>query len=246
MRKRDKLARSVPDLIKKLTKDLEDYEGPVWFRGQSKKDWPLLPSIARENNGLSEMDWIKKFKQNATMLLSPPPNESIDWLFIMQHHGIPTRLLDWTESPLIAIYFAVYKNDDVDGALWALLPVELNKKSNVAPDYFSEIPSFEEDEVMKNYKPDSFIRETRSKLLPAAIIAPRNNPRMQSQLSVFTINHRDNTSIERIGDKQHIWRYVIPNENKNIIKKELKLIGISKFQLFPELQSIGEMIKGED
>ena len=78
-----------------------------------------------------------------------------------------------------------------------------------------------------------------------AAIATRNNPRMQAQLGVFTISHRDKTPIEEIGNKKHVWKYHIPKTKKSIIQKELALLGITKFQLFPELASIGEIIKKE-
>ena len=240
MRVRDKTFKSIPALVSKLLIDLRDCEGPVWFRGQANKEWKLLPSIARVENKLSEMTLIKRFKQNAMMLVSPRPNNSIEWLFIMRHHGVPTRLLDWAESALMAAYFAVYEKPEEDGCLWALLPTKLNKLAKM-----DDIPSFEENMEIMSYDPDSFSRETISTLLPLAIIAPRNNPRMQAQLSVYTINHRDNTPIEELGDRKHIWRYIVTKDCKNAMMKELELIGIGKFQLFPELQSIGDILKGE-
>lgn len=240
MRFRDKTFKSVSELIRKVTQDVANCEGPVWFRGHGNTEWKLIPFIARSGQPYSEMNLIKRFKQNAMMLVSPRPTESIEWLFIMRHHGVPTRLLDWSESPLIGAYFAVYEEPENDGVLWALLPKELNKQANI-----DDIPSFEEDEVLRSYDPDFFIRETTSRLLPLAVIAPRNNTRMQAQLSVFTINHRDNTPIEEIGNKKHIWRYIVPKEYKAIVSRELELIGVGRFQLFPELQSIGEILRGE-
>lgn len=62
---------------------------------------------------------------------------------------------------------------------------------------------------------------------------------------MFTIDHRDKTPIENIEDKKHVWRYIIPNKYKKTIKEELQLIGVSKFQLFPELSSIGDSLKGK-
>lgn len=240
MRFRDKTFKSVSELIKKVTKDVASCEGPVWFRGHGSIEWKLIPYIARSSQSYSEMNLIKRFKQNAMMLVSPRPTELFEWLFIMRHHGVPTRLLDWSESPLIGAYFAVCEESDKDGSLWALLPKELNREASV-----DDIPSFEEDEVLRSYDPDFFIRETTSRLLPLAIIAPRNSTRMQAQLSVFTVNHRDNTPIEEIGNNRHIWRYIIPKEYKPIVIKELELIGVGRFQLFPELQSIGEILRGE-
>lgn len=244
MRMRDKKIRSLTELIKHLKKDTTDYDGPVWYRGQSNKEWRLIATFARPGHTSSEQNLIKKFKQNATLLLNPRPSKDIEWLFIMQHHGVKTRLLDWTESPLTALYFAVRKKSKHDGVLWVLLPVDLNKCSNVRPDFPKDIPSFE-DEALKNYSPESFAGEKTSKLYPLAAIAPRNNSRMQAQLSVFTISHRDDTPIEDIGEKKHAWRYIIPKEHKEQLKAELKLLEISKFQLFPELSSIAEMLHGE-
>jgi hypothetical protein len=246
LRKEDKLIRSITDLLTNLQSDTSDYDGPIWFRGHSISEWKLLSSLQRIENPPSETNIIKKFKQSATMLLSPRPSNLLEWLFIMRHHNVPTRLLDWSESPLIATYFAVNENLEYDGALWMLLPVELNRSSNIEPDYKSYIPDFDIDQVLKSYTPENFAGETRSKLFPVAFIAPRNNSRMQSQLSVFTINHRDNTAIEEIEDGNHIWRYTISKEYKNKIKKEIKLIGISRFHLFPELESIGHTIKEEE
>ncbi len=241
MKYKDRTIRSVPDLIKSLKTDIDNLTLPVWFRGQSKVKWELLPSIARSPN-LSENHLLKKFKQNATLLLNPLPASDFHWLFVMQHYGMPTRLLDWSESPLVALYFAINENTNQDGVLWILLPVDLNKSSNIKPDYPNYIPSFE-DNALKTYTPESVAGEQTSTLFPIAAIAPRNTQRMQSQQGTFTISHRDKTPIEAIGDKKHIWRYIIPKSNKKVIKEELNLLGISEFQLFPELPSIWKMLK---
>ncbi len=247
MRKQQKNINSLADLLKHLKKDTADYHGQIWFRGQNVSSWKLQPSFLRKDKNVSEFTLITRFKQNASLLIDRTPNTYFDWLFQMQHHGVPTRLLDWTESALTALYFAVDndQNKTQDGALWILLPTELNKYSKIDSDEDDFIPSFDNSDVLGAYEPLAFNREKVTKLLPLAAIATRNNPRMQAQLGVFTISHRDKTPIEEIGSKKHIWKYIIPKLKKKIIKQELALLGISKFQLFPELSSIGEIIKNE-
>lgn len=87
-----------------------------WFRGQSKSSWRLEPSLARSPTWLSkEAALIKRFRQNATAMIQARPADDWEWLFLMQHHGLPTRLLDWSENPLVALYFATGEHRE-DGA----------------------------------------------------------------------------------------------------------------------------------
>jgi hypothetical protein len=162
----------------------------------------------------------------------------------MQHHGLSTRLLDWSENPLVGLYFAVEKDAAEDSILWVLLPTVLNAKAGIRPAYEHEIPSFE-DEELKNYLPSTIAREIRSKLNPVAAIAPRNSARMQAQQGVFTITHRENVYIDEVGDpatRDHIWRYVIPADAKHEIREDLRRLGITRFSVFPELSSIAAIV----
>lgn len=238
---------SVPELIDALETDHKDYEGAVWFRGQARSDWSLSPGYARLSNPPSEGTLLKRFKQSAAMLLERDPKDSFDWLFLMQHYGLPTRLLDWSESPLVALYFAV--DGDAagaldDAALWCLRPSELNKQANIQDSneaFF--IPSFDDEELI-NYSLESLSNgPKRTRLLPIATIATRNNTRIQAQLGVFTIHHLDNIGIEAIGDGEHVIKYTIPSDSRMKIQKQLRLLGYSKFTMFPELASIGDNIK---
>ncbi|WP_321389275.1 FRG domain-containing protein [uncultured Desulfuromusa sp.] len=236
--------KSVRDLIKHLRTDISDNKRPTWFRGHAEVNWNLLSSYSRLINPPSENTLLKKFKQNAAMLIDHRTENSFDWLFLMQHYGVPTRLLDWSESPLAALYFAVDTEKDSDGALWSLDPVKLNKNAGINSKENCYLPSFDDEELI-NYSPESFKGEETTELLPVATIATRNNPRIQAQLGVFTISHRDKTPIDKIGKKDHIRKYLIPKESKADIQEELTLCGITKFQLFPELSSIGDNIEKE-
>ncbi|MCB2379226.1 FRG domain-containing protein [Hymenobacter sp. BT635] len=232
---------SVSDLITQLKDHISDFEGPIWFRGQSISEWSLQPRLMRISSRPPETHYFNRFKQDASLILQSRPGSEFEWLFLMQHYGVPTRLLDWSESALVALYFAINKEPEHEGALWVLQPTVLNQKNRYKPEFEFEIPSFE-DEILINYLPSTIARESKSSLLPMAAIAPRNSARMQAQQGVFTISHRENILIENAGDTvDHIWKYRIPSTRKGDLLKELKLLGTNKFQLFPELDSLSEI-----
>lgn len=246
MRFEDVKIASLNDLIRSIYNNVKIGE-PVWYRGQANKSWKLLPSLIRidpDDKKNLEMDLIKKFKQDATLLINRTIQRNYQWLFIMRHYDIPTRLLDWTESPLIAAYFAV-QNPGEEGVIWALSPISLNKQEGRELKDSEKLPAFDEDSEMVVYEPESYNQDRSSKSLPIAFIAPRNTERMKAQSSTFVIYHRDTRPLEEIGDKMHIWRYIIPKENKERIKKELELVRINKFQIFPELEVLGKTLKDE-
>lgn len=241
---KQKIIENVQSLIQALQEDQAEYKGSVWYRGQSRHDWKLLPGYLRLNGGVSESTLMKRFRQSASMLLDRDPKDSFDWLFLMQHYGLPTRLLDWSESPLVALYFAIdesEKHKEHDAAVWCLRPSELNKNANIFADEEFFIPSFE-DEELKNYSIERLSQERRVKQLPVATIATRNNARIQAQLGVFTIHHLDDRPIEAIGDQSHVVKYTIPAASRTNMLEQLRLLGVSKFSMFPELASIGANI----
>ncbi len=238
---------SIAELLKALEENNNEYNGTVWYRGHANSDWKLVPGHYRQRISASESSLKAKFKQNASMLIDTSPNSSFDWLFLMQHYGVPTRLLDWSENPLVALYFALEKgaSEESNAALWCLRPCELNKAARINdPSEEFYIPSFE-DEVLKNYSMEQLSQNTNLQLLPVATIATRNNVRIQAQLGVFTIHHHDKVAIENIGTGSHIIKYIIPGSYKKDLIKQLKLLGVTKFQLFPELSSIGDIMKEE-
>ena len=78
---------------------------------------------------------------------------------------------------------------------------------------------------------------------PLATIATRNNSRIQAQLGVFTIHHLDKKPLDEFCSNQEIIKYRIPKDSKSVLRKELDLLSVNKFSLFPELSSIGEILK---
>lgn len=222
---------------------------PLWFRGSTSRRHDLVPSLGRTPFTLAqELDLIKAFKQNAMQFVANRPQSEWEWLFMARHHGVPTRLLDWTESPLIGLYFATHsvgppsdvaRNDSKDGALWLLLPVDLNRQASIRLAGKRELPIFEDDDQhLRNYLPSSLASEHTSRLIPVAGIAVRHSKRMQAQHSVFTVTHRDQSAIESVGDSKHIGRYIVPAASKLRIRRQLEALRIDRLSVFPELDNV--------
>lgn len=112
---------------------IEDLASAGWaFRGQSDAKWPLESSLTRylKQFGAPPEQWLAReskilrtFKRKAHLLISrtPEDRDTLEWFALMQHHGAPTRLLDFTWSPYVAAFFALERATE-DAAIWAILP----------------------------------------------------------------------------------------------------------------------------
>lgn len=245
MKYEEQEVNSVSDLLTNLSEQVPEGE-PVWYRGQGDASWELTCSLERFGGLEKELPLIKRFKQNALPLMSSRPESEWEWLFVMQHHGLPTRLLDWTESALVALYFAINgsgtKHDDVDGCLWGLLPLALNRFA-IPGDTTTDIPGLGDDEHLNDYLP-SRMEAQRLPHKPLAAIALRNNARIQMQQGVFTVFHKDLSALNSVEGNDYLWKLKIPQAAKPSLRKELKLLNVSELSLFPELSNVSEHAKG--
>ena len=230
--------------IPRLLKDKAPPDKQVWFRGQSDSSWSLIPSIARNSRHIpAEIALIKRFKQNASPHLIHRPATEWEWLFLMQHHRLPTRLLDWTESPLTALFFVVRRDKAEDGTLWCLDPIALNVNANINFPFGLEIPAFDQDSILDNYLPTTISQETTSNLPPVAAIATRSSPRIIAQMGTFTINHRSFPPLDQVGNGDHMWRLRIPSDCRGLIRRELATLRYTNLTLFPELDNVAKEAK---
>ena len=148
-----------------------------------------------------------------------------------------TRLLDWTESPLVALYFAVEKisRDKDVGVVWCLDPLALNTHAGLESRiYFGGI-----DPELDAYLPASVkAAPTRNENQPVALIAHRSFQRLIAQQGVFTIMHRSKISLEEIDKGRLLARVRIPAKAKARIRTSLAALGVDRLSLYPELQSV--------
>ena len=245
MRYEDKEIVSIASLIEKLDAQRK-YGELLWFRGQSDFSWPVIPSIARKGKDPIGREWAlhKRFRQNAGRLASDKPATDWEWYLLMQHFGVPTRLLDWTESPLTALYFAVEDQKSIkkDASVWVISPTAFNEILGFAASVRNDLPCIGLDTELDGYRIDQ-VRKSKTTLSPIAAIAPRQSARMAAQHSVFVAYHGDFVPLDDMKDTSFAWKYKIPSTSKQKILKELSALSVTRLSLFPELPNAAEFAK---
>ncbi len=238
-----------------------------WFRGHSGIYNELTPSVFRDNYmGLeTEHAYIEEFRRfspvpAAEML--PPRDNYLSWLILMMHHGVPTRLLDWSESVLVALYFAVNDKPDEDGELWAMDPYRLNESHKIGQilwgvatidnglvEFLAKQPMYkDEEEAQEVLRKEIGLAPELIPKYPIAVQYPMSFPRMISQSSTFTIHpsiKAKDSSIkigktipDHLNDEESLVRYIIPKTSKKRIYDDLYSLGIKKGTLFQNLDSL--------
>lgn len=219
-----------------------------WFRGQADDSWGLLPGIYRHNvNTYREREMLRDFKLRATAFIQSPPRNDVELFFVMQHYGMPTRLLDWTESHLVALFFAVDATSDTDAAVWVLAPGTLNRISHTSVG--DRVPMSDHD-VFSEYTLDVDAKQLNRRVkapLPMAVRPPRSTERVVAQRGMFTIHGSEESPIEQHVDVSqpdplYLEKLTIAGDSKERIKKELFLAGISYSSLFPDLDGLSKEI----
>lgn len=193
----------------------------IIFRGVKDVDYKLVPKVGRyaKFKGLSieklekeEKTMLRLFKESAWSIF--PGAKSSDWEFLAlaQHHGLPTRLLDWTRNPLVAAYFAVEESHPGDSLI-----------------YVYHHRTF----LSINRNPDPFKLRTISKFIPNHV-----TPRITAQTGLFTVHPDPRTPLE----SKEIWRWIIPNSFRKELKGSLNKYGVHRASLFPDLDGLSKHI----
>ncbi len=246
---------SLEEYIKAVKKKIESWNLPetktlAWFRGQSDAVWDIIPSILRDGDNSKERELIRDFKLQAKHYIDYKPSNDMEWLFIMQHYGMPTRLIDWSEGSLIALYFAVknYKKK-VDSCVWILDAWSLNRHS--LNEY--SVPTSEHN-IIGDYLvsfANSTGGRTRAKK-PLAIRPLRSTKRIIAQKGTFTIHGNECQSLDQFvcetnyeaddEEKVKLSKIIIQGDKKLTLLKELARSGITNSVVFPELEALSEEI----
>lgn len=242
------------EYVEKLSKDFSV------SRGHSKESYLLLPGALRvDKNGKRKYSkrnisyFMNTFKENSHSYLRNPFDikNDIEWMAMAQHYGLPTRLLDFTDSHIISLLFAVenafYEEDGEkeDAVVWFMNPMRLNFINARNANYINV------DEVTGASGLDNHDG-------PVAIKCRKLNERINAQSGLFVYFSDSDKKLEDYNDDEEslLKKVVIDKDDKKDILASLYSMGINQTKLYPELVSvvkdiiindrIKEYVKGEE
>lgn len=209
----------------------------ILSRGQDKP-YPLLPSALRKdstgNRKYSRRTvkyYLDEFKMNSYHYIQRPwdINNDIEWMIYAQHYGLPTNLLDFSNSHVVSLIFAVEKafenEHNEDGVVYFLNPYELNCKNAKISDIITTI-----DNAIPNNDG------------PIVIQGRKLNIRIQAQNGLFVKFDDSDDELDKINDEDIIKRIYIKSNDKKQILSSLFTMGIGYSHIYPELSYVAKDI----
>lgn len=224
----------------------------LWYRGHGSNSYKLEPFIHRDRAAehRAEIEGMEKSVYDELLRRSPLfdtyKRDQWDLLFLMQHYRAPTRLLDWTASPLIALFFALMSGSKAqDAIVWCLDPSAWN--GIILADIKEPARIFTTDEsIVKQYHPTFDEKSSRSE--PLAIQGIMNNPRINAQKGRFIIFGSEPKPLEVYAQQFKIRNnvlhpLVIDKNAKPKILADLESYGVTYSTIFPDLEGLAIEIR---
>ena len=213
---------------------------PIWYRGHSDSTYSLVPSLFRNADWPSkEQQAFNAFQRTASRLFEKRGN---DWevLFDMQHYGLPTRLLDWSEALGVAIAFIVYTPAVTvkDAALFILDPRALNEYTGPNNNEIRVLPA--EDQL--NYKNLYWHGQPISPPFPIAVYPPLQSARLFAQRGTFTVHGHKRDGLE-ILCADVARKIVLPAAALPAAREFLEHANLDEYTIYPDIVGMARHLR---
>lgn len=255
---RDIFVKDWNDLHEKLFTDSYDnlinrFRSPYVFRGIHDKDQELKSSLLRLDNAPGEMErhLFRNFKKYAPSDTVRDDNDWL-WLSIAQHHGLPTRLIDWTFSPYIALHFMCENTKfyDVDGVLWC---VDFYETRKYLPEKFKNALELEKAKsfdvnILKNVCPSlKDIDEYHNTDGDFAVFyePPSIDERIVNQFAIFSLMSDPELKMnDWLNHHEDLYfRLIIPASLKWEVRDKLDQSNITERMIYPGLDGLSRWLR---
>ena len=209
----DVVVRSFGELHAALTRYRADKR--YYFRGHSNPSWKLVPKVGRPPyKGVDERAVFKSWKRQAVEYMNVRPTNDWQWLSIAQHHGLATRLLDWTSNPLSACFFALREELQDDAHVYAAQFRWTVEDDSADPLSYPHLAMFWPHRVV---------------------------PRITRQGGLFSIHPEPSVPLTKHPEGLvELHRMIIPKEYRLVLRSELSYYGINAATLFPDLDGLSD------
>ncbi len=222
----------------------------IIFRGFTKKQ-ELIPQLFRLNLASEEFDLLKEFEKYAKLFASPTSAQ--EFYFLCQHFGLPTRLLDFTTNPFVALFFSINQDPEPEDDIYKILYVNDNKYTPIQIDVgATDIRhAFLRKEIIEINQYDSYTEEIKGWLnrkrlpsqFPVIFPATITNQRIFAQQGLFYISLQKQESFD---PEILISLGTIIRINKALrepLLEYLANISIDSIHLFPGLDTLAAKLK---